>query len=215
MTQKALGSSIRQNTETMNIDYYKSFLWPPQSMLEGIHFTELDYWSIDILPYKQKIEDDHWLTVYTIAELEKVRNFWFLNYQYTKGINSRETAAFQETNKANGFTQRSLLTVSEMIKNVCEHGNKNRLDSLTHIGYWITETGIVVGVRDEGVFYSKPETKELFEQKHRFESTKDNPSGLGIIGFYDDADFLEVVPPMNAIFAGFLLETKLKPGGKS
>ena len=190
----------------MNLGYFKTFLWPPEELLKQVKFDQNGYWGIDIIPY---IDTEIAMEIYTLAEVEKIRALWMYRFRFSHHLDSQAFKEFEKQNKEQGFTQHSLLTVSELIKNFFEHGNKGRKGSLAYLAYWFTEKGIILGARDEGDFYSKPETAKKFEDKFTFESTKDDPSGHGIKGFYDDSDFLRVVPEQNALFAGFLFKSDL------
>lgn len=192
----------------MNINYYKAFLWPPEDLLQHIHFVETnDYWGIDIIPY---IATDPGYELYSIAQVEKIRSLWMHRFEFSNHLDKKAIADFKEQNIEQGFTQHSLLAVSELIKNTFEHGNKNKPGSIAHFGYWFNKEGIILGVRDEGSFYANPETTKRIEEKFHFESTKDDPSGHGIEGLYDDSDFLRVVTEQNALFAGFLFKSNLE-----
>ncbi len=191
----------------MNIDYYKSFLWPPKKFLQNIDFKENGFWIIEIIPY---LENENAISVYTMAEIRRVREAWMFNYQIVNKLSSKLLDALEKENKSQGFTQRSLVSISELIKNTIEHGNKGKIGALAHLGYWFTEQGIVAGIRDEGDFYSNPEIAKKFKEKFFFESTKDIPSGHGIQCLYRYADFLKVVPEQNAIFVGFLFKSLIE-----
>lgn len=189
----------------MNLEYYKSFLWPPEEFLQNINFEQKGYWGIEIIPY---IEAKDAGFIYSFSEILRVKELWMTNYRRVNELNSKQLDAFDKENKSQGFTQRSLVSLSEMIKNTFEHGNKGRVGALAHFGYWLTEEGVVVGIRDEGDFYSREETREKIEQKTRILSTKEIPSGSGISRcLYNYSDFLRVVPEQNALFAGFLFKS--------
>lgn len=186
----------------MKFNNYKAFLWPPEEFLQKIDFSVGEQiWGIDMIPY---LEARLAIDLYTLAQVEKIRSLWMNRFRFTHHLDSKAFEGFKEQNLSQGFTQHSLLSVSELIKNTFEHGNKNRPGTLAHLGYWISEMGIIIGVKDEGSFYSNTETVKKFEEKFRFQSTKNDPSGHGIEGLYRDSDFLKVVPEQNALFVGFL-----------
>lgn len=189
----------------MNLEYYKSFLWPPEEFLQNICFEQGGYWGIEVIPYLETKDAGF---IYGLSETRRMREIWMTNYRCVNELNSRQLDNFEKENKSQGFTQRSLVSISEMIKNTFEHGNKGKAGAVAHFGYWFTELGLIAGIRDEGDFYCKEETKRKFEQKERFLSTKEIPSGSGISRcLYSYSDFLRVVPEQNALFAGFLFKS--------
>lgn len=186
----------------MNLEYYKAFLWPPEEFLHKIEFSDTDsYWGIDIIPYT---ELSYASFVYTRAQVTKLRSLWFDNYKNKNRLTSTEIQKLQEKGLVNEFSHSFLFTVSELIKNTFEHGNNKKTDSVAHVGYWFNEKGIILGIKDEGNFYSKIETAEKFQRKEIFTSTKEIPSGLGLQQIYYEADFLEVVTEKNSLFTGFI-----------
>lgn len=188
----------------MNYLQLKSWLWQPEEFLQKIGFDANSFWGMDIIP---NIMTDFAMELYCTAEVEKIRSVWMTRFYLSHHLDRKAYVDFEEQNKEQGFTQHSLLTVSELVKNFFEHGNKNKPHSVAYLGYWMTERGIILGARDEGIFYSDLKTAKKFEQKFMFESTKEDPSVHGIEGFYDDSDFLQVVPNQNALFMGFLFNT--------
>jgi anti-sigma regulatory factor (Ser/Thr protein kinase) len=188
----------------MNINYYKMFLWPHKELLKKISFTENDYWGIDIIPC---INQEYKTTVYPSAQIAKIKELWINNYRFTKGFGSKEVNILEKTINDQGFSQNFGVSISELIKNTFEHGNKDKVESIAHFGYWLNIQGIIIGIKDEGEFYSRPEIFEKIQQKGWFASTKEEPSGRGIEGLYGDSDFLYVAPEQNALFAGFLFKS--------
>lgn len=194
----------------MNLDYYKKFLWPPQELLDSIRFTENGHWGITVIPYRESNDGG---SFYALSEVVKIRESWVMNYLHIHELNSKQRDGFEKENRSQGFTQRSLVSLSEMIKNTFEHGNKNRVEAISHFGYWFTENGLVAGIRDEGNFYSQLETKEKIEKKVRIPTSKDGPGGSGISRcLYTYSDNLRVRLEQNALFASFEFKSILNDG---
>ena len=90
----------------------------------------------------------------------------------------------------------------EAISNAAFHGNKK--DKLKNIivGVWYGKKGILFGIRDEGEFFSKEQTKKLIESRTQIDSTGGEKCfGIGLEGYiYKDADKIFVDTSQNTLF---------------
>lgn len=68
---------------------------------------------------------------------------------------------------------------NEPLKNAVEYGNNHDPKKYVTFGLWLGEQGALFAWRDEGNFFSKAETKQLFESRTPIPSTRTlNPSGF-------------------------------------
>jgi len=69
---------------------------------------------------------------------------------------------------------------------------------------WYGSKGILLAIRDEGDFFSRPETKKIFESKEFVPSTRVPPSGIGMENIYK-ADKVFVSTEENALYCAVII----------
>jgi len=92
-------------------------------------------------------------------------------------------------------------TFVEALSNAAIHGNKKEKTKNIILGVWYGKEGILLGVRDEGDFFSKALTKNLIESRTEIPSTSgEYPFGYGVSDLYKDADKIFVDTEQNTLF---------------
>lgn len=133
-----------------------------------------------------------------------------ITWQECYWVNNREMSRveFFKADFYKEFSHNVLLSVGELIKNAFEHGNGYDKSKVVSFAFWFTPHGIVLGCKDEGVFFSKKETVLAFKKKESFDSTslRESSCNAGINIFYEDSDAIEVDSNQNSIFLAFILK---------
>ncbi len=184
----------------MKKDDYRNWLWPPDSLLEQIEVDSSWFmFTIPILAERPTME-------VTSATIEGVRSFAQEYFRRVLDLELKEWHAYLKSGTWFEFTHNFLLSLSELVKNVYEHGNKGMENSIAHLGIWFGKKGIIIGIRDEGDFYTLDSTRVAFEERQAIPSTKEDPSGHGTEIFCEHADYPVVRQDQNALFLGFKLK---------
>ena len=93
-------------------------------------------------------------------------------------------------------------TFVEDLSNAAIHGNAKEKTKNIILGVWYGKEGLLLGVRDEGDFFSKDLTKKLIESRTQIHSTGGEESfGIGLMNYiYKDADKIFVDTNQNTLF---------------
>lgn len=100
----------------------------------------------------------------------------------------------------------------EFLKNSLEHGNQYDPEMYVLVPLWLGKKGLLLGFRDEGDFYKQQETKQRFEARKGFDSTRvGDPGGTGTnCNLNEDADDIFVDTQTGTLYLSYHLTKKFR-----
>ena len=98
----------------------------------------------------------------------------------------------------------ALLMSWEAVTNAAKHGNLHKSGKLVILKAWFGENDFLIGARDEGTFYSDPETKRRVEAREHIQAADNGQehNGCGFWTIGNCAEIIHVDCSQNALFLG-------------